>query len=879
VFRFVVCLSLTIYLCAAFAGAQSATQVPSSSHVFLIVEENASYSTVTNKTDANNYMPWLIGEGTTFGHATNYVTDSSGSLLDYLWLSSGSCHGDSSITPVDCTLPPGTHSFGCTGGSCVSPITDDNIYREMTASGISWKEYEESIPSVGYMGVSVFPYDTHHNPAMWYSDVINSTALQQHIVGFDQFQADLANNQLPRYSIVIPNDNDDAHDMSPAVADTWLKNNIAPLLQQSFFQPCGDGLLIITFDNGDGDGAGQVYTALIGPKVMSGVASSTAYKHENALRTILDALGITTRPGAAATASPMVDFFITPAPCPVLAPSPLTFSSEVLQVPVTSTVQITNGGDAAMNVNSIAASGDFTETDNCGSSVGARGSCTVAVKFKPTAVGLRTGTLTVNDSATGSPHTVSLSGTGVQLGLTQSSLAFAKQLVNTTSTAQSVTVTNTGSTNLTISGVNASAGYDEDDNCGTLAPNGTCTVNISFVPSTSGPENGTVTVSYGGTSSVINTTGTGVNLGLAPPPTPFPNQLVGTHSTAQTVTVTNTSSSSITISSVIASAGFGETDNCGTLAANATCSVNISFTPGAAGAQNGTVSVQYGGTQSIINVSGTAVNLGLSSGSLSFSNQLVGTTSSSQPFTVTNTGSSGITISSVAASTGFSQTNNCGALATNASCTVNVSFGPNSTGLQNGSVTLQYGGTQTVVNLSGTGTDFSVGAQSGSPSSVSITPGQTASFNLSVSGSAGFSGTVNLACSGAPPLSTCSLSAPSLTVNGTPATFTASIATTKGSNAVPVFQFRQPPPTLFLVVLTAVLGLLATFTRLPIRIRYAGMFAFLGSLLVLVAGCGGGGGSMGPPVVQGTPAGVYTVVVTASSGSVNRSFNLSVNVQ
>jgi hypothetical protein len=194
-------------------------------------------------------------------------------------------------------------------------------------------------------------------------------------------------------------------------------------------------------------------------------------------------------------------------------------------------------------------------------------------------------------------------------------------------------------------------------------------------------------------------------------------------------------------------------------------------------------------------------------------------------------------------------------------------------------VTLQYGGTQTVVNLSGTGTDFSVGAQSGSPSSVSITPGQTASFNLSVSGSAGFSGTVNLACSGAPPLSTCSLSAPSLTVNGTPATFTASIATTKGSNAVPVFQFRQPPPTLFLVVLTAVLGLLATFTRLPIRIRYAGMFAFLGSLLVLVAGCGGGGGSMGPPVVQGTPAGVYTVVVTASSGSVNRSFNLSVNVQ
>ena len=317
---FTFALALLFIMGVIWFAAPAAAQVPSSSHVFLVVLENTSFSTMTNPADSTTYMPWLVNLGNTYGFANNYTSDNAGSLLDYLWLSSGSCEGSA------CTLPSGDHNFGCTGGSCSSSITDDNIYREMISKGISWKLYSESIPSVGYMGgritdptITSFPccssYDPHHNGPKWYSDIINSTTQQGNMVPFTQFATDMNANQLPNYSFIIPNDNDEAHDGNPIQADAWLQSNLTPLLNQPFFQCGGDGILIITFDNDDRDHAAQVYTAVIGPRVIPHFVSNVAYKHENTLRTILDALGITTYPGYSATASPMSDFFGTPAAC------------------------------------------------------------------------------------------------------------------------------------------------------------------------------------------------------------------------------------------------------------------------------------------------------------------------------------------------------------------------------------------------------------------------------------------------------------------------------------------------------------------------------------------------------------------------------------
>jgi len=132
------------------------------------------------------------------------------------------------------------------------------------------------------------------------------------MVPFTEFAADMAAGRLPAYSIIVPDVNHDAHNGTLAQADTWLQANVAPALKQTYFQPGGDGMLIVTFDECDGAVGAcpeQVYTAVMGPHVKPHFQSSLLYKHESALRTILDALGVTVHPGASATAPDMSDFF------------------------------------------------------------------------------------------------------------------------------------------------------------------------------------------------------------------------------------------------------------------------------------------------------------------------------------------------------------------------------------------------------------------------------------------------------------------------------------------------------------------------------------------------------------------------------------------
>ena len=264
----------------------SATSAPP--HVILIVEENRSFSTVYP-----TGMPWMSALGDANGIATNFLSDEPGSLLDYLWLSSGS----------------GEQAFGCNGNDCAQPITSGNIFRELNSAGLSWKVYLDSLPSAGYMQPYAGYYVKRHNPAAWYSDVINSPSQQQNMVPFAQFAGDLKANTLPNYSIIVPDLQHDAHDGTPAMADAWLQQNISGLLASSYMQKGGNGVLFITFDNGDGDAQGQVFTGVIGPRVKAGIKVSTAFRHENTLRTIMELLGLKNFPGASATAAPMNEFF------------------------------------------------------------------------------------------------------------------------------------------------------------------------------------------------------------------------------------------------------------------------------------------------------------------------------------------------------------------------------------------------------------------------------------------------------------------------------------------------------------------------------------------------------------------------------------------
>src|SRR5581483_10152651 len=98
------CVSAVLF---ALLAVTAVAQIPSSQRVILVIDENTKYSDVLAD------MPWLVSQGNAYGYASNYLSDNGGSLMDYLWLASGSCH-----SAVNCTLPPGTHDFGCNGNDC-----------------------------------------------------------------------------------------------------------------------------------------------------------------------------------------------------------------------------------------------------------------------------------------------------------------------------------------------------------------------------------------------------------------------------------------------------------------------------------------------------------------------------------------------------------------------------------------------------------------------------------------------------------------------------------------------------------------------------------------------------------------------------------------
>jgi centrosomal CEP192-like protein/beta-propeller repeat-containing protein len=105
-------------------------------------------------------------------------------------------------------------------------------------------------------------------------------------------------------------------------------------------------------------------------------------------------------------------------PLTMVSPTSLTFASQVLgTISAGQNVTLTNSGSSAVAIGSINITGDFGQTNNCGSMVAAASSCAISVTFSPAGVGARSGTLTVTDNSSASPHLVTLSGTGVGFSL------------------------------------------------------------------------------------------------------------------------------------------------------------------------------------------------------------------------------------------------------------------------------------------------------------------------------------------------------------------------------------------------------------------------------------------------------------------------------
>jgi ASPM-SPD-2-Hydin domain-containing protein/HYDIN/CFA65/VesB family protein len=293
---------------------------------------------------------------------------------------------------------------------------------------------------------------------------------------------------------------------------------------------------------------------------------------------------------------------IAVAPTVSFNPTSLTFSNQVLSTPsAAQTVMLTNNGTAALAITGIVPGGDFSETDNCPKSpttLAVSATCTINVTFTPTATGSRSGSITVTDNAIGSPQSVTLTGTGVVpppvASLSSASLTFSDQLVGTpASAAQTVTLSNTGKSPLTVSigitGANA-GDFAQTNNCGgSVAAGANCTISATFAPTASGARSATVTITdnAAGSPHTVSLGGAGVALSLA---------AASSGSTTQTVKAGQTATYNLQLSAAGAASmtdSFSVTVTCTGAPALATCNAPaapVVVTPAAPAAFSITVS-------------------------------------------------------------------------------------------------------------------------------------------------------------------------------------------------------------------------------------------------------------------------------------------------
>ena len=291
---------LLLFVC--FAGALSAQSVPNSKHVWMITEENHSYEDVVG----NSNMPYYNRLIQRYGLATQYYSDRHSSLPALMWLVAGA----SVETNNDTTSCQHTH---------------DNVVRELLKQGYSWRSYQQAMPYAGYQALKSPDglYYRRHNPLIDFTDVCPGTGQDIMSVPYTQMAADFSDGTTVNYAYIVPDTNEDAHNGTLAAADQWLQTNVPTILARPEFNTGGDGILFIAWDEGNlstdnrcsatvstGCG-GRVATLVIGPHVKQGYRSTITYHHENLLKTVCVAMGLSTCPGKAANVAPMADFFST----------------------------------------------------------------------------------------------------------------------------------------------------------------------------------------------------------------------------------------------------------------------------------------------------------------------------------------------------------------------------------------------------------------------------------------------------------------------------------------------------------------------------------------------------------------------------------------
>ena len=317
-----------------------------------------------------------------------------------------------------------------------------------------------------------------------------------------------------------------------------------------------------------------------------------------------------------------------------LAPNPVTFPMQLVgSTTPTSQVVLYNNEPAALTISSIGVEGtnmnDFSQTNNCPAMLTQSAQCTISVAFTPSAVGSRTATLKISDSAPGSPHTTSLTGSGTLVLLTPNPLTFGDQSAGIASPAQNLTLQNQSGAAVQIASITFAGSnpgdFSQTNTCpvspATLADGASCTIAVTFTPSLTGERAAVLNVSDGANPSPQTATlsGYGTYVSFSPTSLDFGVETLGSTSTPMTVTLANTAKSTALIIAGVGLGGanptdFAETNNCpiapNTLSAHENCKITVTFTPTDVGQRTAILAVNDtgGGSPQSISLTGTGSN-------------------------------------------------------------------------------------------------------------------------------------------------------------------------------------------------------------------------------------------------------------------------------
>jgi len=304
------------------------------------------------------------------------------------------------------------------------------------------------------------------------------------------------------------------------------------------------------------------------------------------------------------------------APTVALSSTSLSFGDQVLGTSsAPHTVTLSNASNAlALNITNIAITGtnaaDFSQANTCGSRLPPGGECTITVTFAPSQIGPRSASVTINDSAAGSPEAVALSGTGVVSGpnvtVSATSLIFGTQLVGTSSLVQSVTLSNYGTATLNITSIGFAGAdpgdFHETNTCGSsVAPGASCTINVTFSPTQRGSRTATLSVpdNAPGSPQTVSLGGTGTVVQLNPTSWNFGQTSLSQSKSVQT-TLTNVGSTTLNISSIKITGAdtdeFHQTNSCGSsLGPGKSCSIAVIYRPTEQGLDRAQISISHDG--------------------------------------------------------------------------------------------------------------------------------------------------------------------------------------------------------------------------------------------------------------------------------------------